>query len=88
MKSHGINFLRAASLLALGLGVGSSGTLLFLQGTSTTTPIPEAPAKQRRPEAALTTELLLRGGQSWAPAKRLSQLWNLAISVSLLPSVP
>ena len=61
MKSHGINFLRAASLLALGLGLGSSGTLLFLQGTSTTTPIPEAPAKQRRPEAALTTELLLRG---------------------------
>ena len=61
MKSQGINFLRAASLLALGLGVGSSGTLLFLQWTSTTTPIPEALAKQRRPEAALTTELLLKG---------------------------
>ena len=54
--------LKAAAWLALGLGIGSGGTVLLRQWTSTATAVPHARAEQKPPPpAALTTELLLQG---------------------------
>ena len=62
MRPQRINVLRAASWLALGLGVGSGSTLVFQQWATSSTPMPEERAEQQPPpEAALTTELLLKG---------------------------
>lgn len=62
MSRQRINVLRAAAWLALGLGVGSGGTVLLQQWSSTSTTVHYARAeRQRPPEAALTTELLLQG---------------------------
>ena len=62
MRPQRINVLRAASWLALGLGVGSGSMLVFQQWATSTTPMPEERAEQQPPpEAALTTELLLKG---------------------------
>ena len=64
--------LKAAAWLALGLGIGSGGTVLLQQWTSTATAVPHTRAEQKPPPpAALTTELLLQGepalGSSNAP---------------------
>lgn len=68
MSRQRINVLRAAAWLALGLGVGSGGTLLLQQWSSTFTTVHNARAeRQRPPEAALTTELLLQGEPALGP---------------------
>lgn len=72
MRRKQINVLRSLGWLALGLGIGSGGTVVLHQWASTSAPVAEArPEKQQRPEAALTTELLLTGepalGSSKAP---------------------
>ena len=64
--------LKAAAWLALGLGIGSGGTVLLQQWAATATAVPHARAEQKPPPpAALTTELLLQGepalGSSHAP---------------------
>ena len=64
--------LKAAAWLALGLGIGSGGTVLLQQWTSIATAVPYARTEQEPPPpAALTTELLLQGepalGSSNAP---------------------
>ena len=64
--------LKAAAWLALGLGIGSGGTVLLQQWAATATAVPHARAEQKPPPpAALTTELLLQGepalGSSNAP---------------------
>lgn len=62
MSRQSINVLKAVGWLALGLGIGSSGTVILQQWSSTSSTVPNAPVKrQRPPEAALTTELLLQG---------------------------
>ena len=62
MRAQRINVLRAVGWLALGLGVGSGGTLLFQRWTTTATPIPNALEERQPPlKAELTTELLLAG---------------------------
>ena len=62
MSRQSINVLKAVGWLALGLGIGSSGTVILQQWSSTSSTVPDAPVKrQRPPEAALTTELLLQG---------------------------
>ena len=62
MRPQRINVLRAVGWLALGLGVGSGGTLLFQRWTTTATPIPNALEERQPPlKAELTTELLLAG---------------------------
>ena len=62
MRPQRIKVLRAVGWLALGLGVGSGGTLLFQRWTTTATPIPNALEERQPPlKAELTTELLLAG---------------------------
>ena len=62
MNRQRINVLKAVGWLALGLGIGSGGTVVLQQWASTSTTVPNAPVeRQRPPEAALTTELLLEG---------------------------
>ena len=62
MRPQRINVLRAVGWLALGLGIGSGGTLLFQRWTTTATPIPNALEERQPPlKAELTTELLLAG---------------------------
>ena len=62
MRAQRINVLRAVGWLALGLGVGSGGTLLFQRWTTTATPIQNALEERQPPlKAELTTELLLAG---------------------------
>ena len=62
MRSLPINVLKPLGWLALGLGIGCSGTLVLQQWSSTSASVPSAPAeRQRPPEATLTTELLLAG---------------------------
>ena len=62
MSRQSINVLKAVGWLALGLGIGSSGTVILQQWSSTSSTVPDAPViRQRLPEAALTTELLLQG---------------------------
>ena len=53
MNRQRINVVTTVGWLALGLGIGSGGTLLLQQWTSV--------ERQRPPAAALTTELLLEG---------------------------
>jgi protein-disulfide isomerase len=63
--------LKALGWLALGLGLGSGGTLLLQQWTAASATAPKPPVEKQRPPAALTTELLLVGepamGSSDAP---------------------
>ena len=62
MRRKQIKILISLGWLALGLGIGSGGTVVLHQWASTSAPIAEArPEQQQRPEAALTTELLLTG---------------------------
>ena len=62
MGSQGIRILEVAGLVALGLGIGSGGTALLQQWTSTAQPGPnERIEREPPPRAALTTELLLQG---------------------------
>ena len=62
MRRKQIKVLRSVGWLALGLGIGSSGTVALQQWASTSAPIAEARVEQQQPpEAALTTELLLEG---------------------------
>ena len=62
MRPQRINVLRAVGWLALGLGIGSGGTLLFQRWTTTATPIQNALEERQPPlKAELTTELLLAG---------------------------
>ena len=71
MSQRRIHVLKALGSLALGLGIGSGGTLLLQHWTSTSATAPNAPAERQRPPAGLTTELLLAGepamGSSDAP---------------------
>lgn len=60
MNRQRINVLKAVGWLALGLGIGSGGTVVLQKWTSPSVAVPNAPVeRQRPPEAALTTELLL-----------------------------
>ena len=60
--SRRMHVLKAVGWLSLGLGIGSVGTVVLQQWTSSSATVPNAPVeRQRPPEAALTTELLLRG---------------------------
>ena len=61
MSQRRIHVLKALGWLALGLGIGSGGTLLLQHWTSTSGTTPNAPVERQRPPAALTTELLLAG---------------------------
>ena len=62
MSGQHIKVLRAAGLLTVGLGIGSGGTVLLQEWTSTTKPVPNTHMEREPPpRAALTTELLLRG---------------------------
>ena len=62
MGSLRIKNLEVAGLVALGLGIGSGGTVLLQQWTSTAQPVPNARIEREPPpRAALTTELLLTG---------------------------
>ena len=61
MSQRRIQVLKALGSLALGLGIGSGGTLLLQHWTSASGTAPKAPVEQQRPPAALTTELLLAG---------------------------
>ena len=71
MNQQRIHVLKALGWLALGLGIGSGGTLLLQQWTSTSATAPNAPVERQRRPAALTTELLLAGepamGSNHAP---------------------
>ena len=72
MSRQNLNRLKVLGLMALGLGIGSGGTLLLQQWTADTTAVPEQGVeRQQRPEPALTTALLLQGepvlGSSDAP---------------------
>ena len=62
MRRPPINVLKPLGWLTLGLAIGCGSTLVVQQWTSSSTSVPKAPAeRQRPPEAALTTELLLAG---------------------------
>ena len=62
MSRQRINVLKAVGWLALGLGIGSGGTVVLQQWTSSSATVSNMPVeRQRPPEAALTTELLLQG---------------------------
>ena len=72
MTRPNINRLKALGLMALGLGMGSGGTLLLQQWNANTKSIPkQGIERQQLPEPALTTALLLQGepvlGSSDAP---------------------
>ena len=71
MSRRRIHVLKTLGWLALGLGIGSGGTLLLQHWTSTSATAPNASVEPQRPPAALTTELLLAGepamGSSDAP---------------------
>ena len=62
MNRQRINVLKAVGWLALGLGIGSGGTVVLLKWSSPSAAVPNAPVeRQRPPAAALTTALLLEG---------------------------
>ena len=62
MNRRSINVLKAAGLVILGIGIGTSSTVLLQQWTSTSPPMPNSRAEQEPPPpAALITELLLTG---------------------------
>ena len=61
MSQRRIHVLKALGSLALGLGIGSGGTLLLQHWTSASGTAPKGPVERQRPLAALTTELLLAG---------------------------
>ena len=61
MNQRRIHVLKALGWLALGLGIGSGGTLLLQHWTSTSATAPNADVERQRPPAALTTELFLAG---------------------------
>ena len=62
MRHLPINVLKPLGWLALGLGIGCGGTLVLQKWSSTSASVPSTPVeRQRPPEAALTTELLLAG---------------------------
>ena len=62
INRQSINRLKALGLMALGLGIGSGGTLLLQQWTADTTSVPEQGMEREQPsEPALTTALLLQG---------------------------
>ena len=71
MNRRRIHVLKTLGWLALGLGIGSGGTVTLQQWTSSSATDPSAPVERQRPPAALTTELLLAGepamGSSDAP---------------------
>lgn len=72
MNRQSKNYLMAAGLLTLGIGIGSGITVLLQHWTSTSSPIPNTLAEREPPpHAALITELLLTGepfmGSSNAP---------------------
>ena len=72
MSRQNLNLLKALGLMALGLGIGSGGTLLLQQWTADTSAVPEQGIdRQQPPNPALTTALLLQGepvlGSSDAP---------------------
>ena len=62
MSQNRNTVLRFVGWFALGLGVGSGGTIVLQQWASIATPIHNSPAEHRRPpQPALSTELLLQG---------------------------
>ena len=62
MSRQRIHVLKAVGWLALGLGIGSGGTVVLQQWTSSSATVSNTPVeRQRPPAAALTTELLLQG---------------------------
>ena len=72
MNQKRISVLRAVGWLALGLGIGSSGTVVLQRWASPSVPMPSPRAEhQPPPQAALVTELMLQGeptlGSSKAP---------------------
>ena len=72
MSRQNLNLLKALGLMALGLGIGSGGTLLLQQWIADTSAVPEQGIdRQQPPKPALTTALLLQGepvlGSSDAP---------------------
>ena len=72
INRQNIKRLKAVGLMALGLGIGSGGTLLLQQWTTDSMPVlKQGVAEQQLQEPALTTALLLQGepvlGSSDAP---------------------
>ena len=62
MNRQRINILKAVGWLAIGLGIGSGGTLIMQQWNSASATAPNAPVKRKRPpEPAVITGLSLQG---------------------------
>ena len=62
MNRRSVKVLKAAGLVILGIGIGTSSTVLLQQWTSTSPPMPNSRAEREPPPpAALITELLLTG---------------------------